>query len=155
MYIYIYTVCIYIYIYSICIYIATIVKKNEPSIGGAMGTEARTVAYWSKWEPPIEIVLLHGSCQRQTDRTLNKSTCFPLKHWNTWHLFLKQPLDLVVLFAQTIGPETRTRLTTHTSAEALRNDAKPTVAEAPLGKTRATRPLVNHHLLMKMAISCP
>ena len=40
--IYIYTVCIYIY--SICIYIATIVKKNEPSIGGAMGTEARTVA---------------------------------------------------------------------------------------------------------------
>ena len=41
-YIYIYTVCIYIY--SICIYIATIVKKNEPSIGGAMGTEARTVA---------------------------------------------------------------------------------------------------------------
>ena len=48
--IYIYTVHIYIYcvyIYTQCmyiyIYIATIVK-NEPSIGGAMDTEARTVA---------------------------------------------------------------------------------------------------------------
>ena len=43
--VYVYTVCIniYLYIQYVYIYIATIVK-NEPSIGGAMGTEARTVA---------------------------------------------------------------------------------------------------------------